>query len=109
MDTYNKNIIKIIIRICSGKIVERPADMKAKIEDVIAIQGTICQIITSFFEKLYVLKLATRTIVARLVAMASRWVYGKIRLRSGTMIIPPPIPKLVEINPTIIPVKNIII
>ena len=95
-------------KIFSGRLVDNLAEIKAKNEEVIAIQGIIFQTITFCFEKLKVLNPATRTIVARLVAIASRWLNGRMRLSRGTMIIPPPIPKIVETNPTLIPVRNII-
>jgi len=62
----------MIINILSGKTVDNLAEIKAKNEEVTAIQGTIFQIITFFFEKLNVLNPATSAIVVRLVAIASR-------------------------------------
>ena len=99
----------MMIKILSGKMVDNSAEIKANNEEVTAIQGTIFQTITFFLEKLEVLNPATKTIVARLVAIASRWLKGKIRLSRGTMIIPPPMPKTVETSPTETPVSRIII
>ena len=53
-------------------IVDNVAEMYANNDEARAIQGTIFQTITFCFEKLYVLKPATKNMVARLVAIASR-------------------------------------
>ena len=62
----------MITKIFSGNTIDNLAEIKAKNEEVTAIQGTIFHTITLCFEKLKVLNPATRTIVARLVAIASR-------------------------------------
>jgi hypothetical protein len=103
-----KNKRNIITKTFSGRMVDRLAEMKAKNEEVTAIHGTIFHTITFFFEKLNVLNPATKTIVAKLVAIASKWLNGKMKLRRGTMIIPPPIPKIVDTSPTLIPIKKIV-
>ena len=58
-------------RILSGRSVDNLAEIKAKNEEVIAIQGTIFHTITCCLEKFEVLNPATRTMVATLVAIAS--------------------------------------